>query len=121
MEVVDIPDSDWASKHVKTIICTQDVNGTTYELKVKKFKPADGDALARRWKRDGVERQFACAPYAVANMREASKTLARHVDESIAEALRFYITESDNLLRQTYIMAYNYSQNAEVSGGLLRG
>jgi hypothetical protein len=112
MEISDI--RDWDSTEIKTIAITQDVGGKSYNLKVRKFIPAEGDALERRWKTDGVEQTFKCAPYAIADMREAGRTLSHFADRTLESAICHYIDETDTLLRSTYHMAYRYSMFAEV-------
>ncbi len=112
MEMTDI--SRWASSEIKTITCTQDVLGTKFDLKVREFVPVDGDALARKWKKNGVEKSFECPPYGVANMKEAAHVLGRFVDRSMGSAICFYVDETDRLLRDTYEMAYRQSKFAQV-------
>ncbi|KAH8891757.1 hypothetical protein GQ53DRAFT_647975 [Thozetella sp. PMI_491] len=112
MEMTEI--STWASDQIKTISCTQDVMGTKFELKVRKFAPVAGDALARKWKRDGVERTYDCPPYAIASMKDAAKVMARFVDRTLSSSIFFYVDETDKLLRDTYTMAYRQSKIAEV-------
>ena len=112
MEIVDI--RNWASTEIKTISITQDVGATSYDVKVREFIPLEGDALARKWKTDGVEQSFVCAPYGIADMKEAGSTLSKFADQTLGTAISFYIDESDDLLRDTYRMAYRYSRFAEV-------
>ncbi|KAK3325012.1 hypothetical protein B0H66DRAFT_470400 [Apodospora peruviana] len=111
MEIIEI--KEWASKKIKTVRITQDVAGLSYELKVRQFVPVEGDSLARKWKTKGIEQEYECTPWAMANMREAGRTLAQFVDRSLGDAVCFYVDESDRLLRNTYLMAYRYSLFAE--------
>jgi hypothetical protein len=104
----------WASGNIKTITITQDVAGTSYNLKVRRFVPVRGDSLSRRWKTDEEEQSFECAPYAISNMEEAGRTLEQFAEESLKSSICFYIDETDKLLRNTYTMAYRYSIYAEV-------
>ncbi|KAF2473832.1 uncharacterized protein BDR25DRAFT_217243 [Lindgomyces ingoldianus] len=113
MEIMDIPAQHWASKEIKTIQITQDVGGTCYKLKVRQFKPTDGDSLERRWKTNGKPQYFKCTPYAIANMKEAGKVLSEFADRTVGTAISHYIDETDVLLRSTYTMAYRYSRMAE--------
>jgi hypothetical protein len=113
MELVNI--QDWASKPIKTISITQDVGGQSYDLKVREFIPREGDSLERRWKTDGVEQSFKCAPYGIVNMADAGRTLAQFADRTLGSSICYYIDEDDQLLRKTYTMAYRYSEIAEVS------
>jgi hypothetical protein len=113
MEISDI--QNWDSTEIKTIAITQDVGGKSYNLKVRKFIPVEGDALERGWKTGGVEQTFKCAPYAIANMKEAGRTLAHFADRTLESTICHYIDETDTLLRSTYHMAYRYSMFVEVS------
>jgi hypothetical protein len=112
MELVDI--RDWASKRIKTITITQDIDGEFYDLEVRKFIPREGDSLERKWKTDGVEQSFKCAPYAITDMKEAGRTLAQFADRTLGSSICYYIDEDDKLLRNTYSMAYRYSEFTEV-------
>jgi len=111
MEISDI--RDWDSTEIKTIAITQDVGGKSYNLKVRKFIPVEGDALERRWKTAGVEQTFKCAPYAIADMKEAGRTLSHFADRTLESTICHYIDETDTLLRSTYHMAYRYSMFVE--------
>jgi hypothetical protein len=113
MEVTDI--KDWASSEIKTITITQGVAGNSYDIQVRQFVPQDGDALERRWKTDGVEQSFPCAPYGIANMKETGKMLAGYADRTIKSSIEFYVSKQEPLLYRTYSMAYSHSQSAEVS------
>lgn len=112
MEMVDI--TNWADDEIKTIDVTQEVGNNYYTLKVRKFVPLPDDALARRWVWDGQKYEYECAPYAVADMREAGKVLARFSDNTLPTAIPFWI-KGNTLLTKTYIMAWTYSRTAEVS------
>jgi hypothetical protein len=112
MELLDI--QNWASPTIKTVTITQDVFDSRYPLKVKRFIPEKGDAIERRWKTNGVEQSFKCEPYAIADMAEAGQTLSQFADDSLEPSIRFYIGGTNNLLSQTYSMAYKYSSIAEV-------
>lgn len=112
MEMVDI--KDWRSPDIKTIRVTQDILGTSWDFKVREFIPVEGDSLERRWKTDGVQQTFPCAPYGIADVTEAGRTLVNFADKTLGTSICYYIDETDKLLRNTYLMAYRYSQYAEV-------
>jgi len=117
MELVDI--NEWASGQIKTICVTQYVkrNGggyITYPIKVRRFVPTADDSLARRWKFNGVEELYECAPYAIADMTEAGRMMERVVDNSLLDAILSYVDKEDTLLHKTYMMAYGHSRTAEV-------
>ena len=113
MEIIDI--KNWRSREVKVIHVTQDVGGAWYKLKVKEFVPVEGDALERRWMTNGRQESFRCAPYAIADMKEAGHDLIRFANSHLGTAICHYIDEDDDLLRDTYAMAYRCSRFAEVS------
>ena len=113
MEVADI--KNWASSEVKTIRVTQGVADNAYDIEVREFVPQIGDALERRWKTNGVDQSFPCAPYGIADMKEAGKMLARYADRTLKSSIEFYVSKHEPLLYRTYRMAYRYSQHAEVS------
>ena len=112
MDMIDI--ATWANDDIKSILCTQDVLGTKFQLKVRQFSPVQGDSLARKWKKNGKEKSFECPPYAIASMKEAAQTLATFVDKTMGSAICFYIDETDKLMRDTFMMAYRQSKFAQV-------
>jgi hypothetical protein len=112
MEVIDI--TNWASDAIKTIDITQGVGNTQFTLQVREFRPIEGDALSRKWKADGVQYSYECGPYAIADMKQAGRTLFEFAQQNLRTAIRFWVDEENPLLRSTYNMAYSYSFKAEV-------
>src|ERR1700739_3498841 len=96
MEVADI--DTWASKEIKTITITQGVAGNKYDIQVRQFVPQFGDALERRWKTNGVEQTFPCAPYGIADMKQTGQVLARYADRTLESSIEFYISKREPLL-----------------------
>jgi hypothetical protein len=113
MKIVEI--KEWALSDVKKIELTQDVGDATYEVHVRKFIPVEGDSLERKWTTNGKQRSHPCATYAIANMKETGKQMLKFVDENINTAIEHYIGDSDELLQETYRMAYKHSEIAEAS------
>lgn len=113
MEMIDI--TTWASDVIKTIDVTQGVGNTFYTLQVREFRPVEGDSLSRKWQIDGVQYSYECTPYAVADMKQAGRTLAQFAQNTLKPAIKFWVDDQDQLLRRTYITAYSYSIRAEVS------
>lgn len=103
------------SENVKTVTITQDIGGTSYKVKMRKFRPAAGDSMERKWRRNERQCSYECSPYAIANMKGTGKTLAEFSERTLGAAICHYIDETDPLLRDTYAMAYRYSRFAEVS------
>ena len=98
----------WASGDVKIITITQDVfGGFTFDLCCRQFVPIEGDSLERKWCKDGITQLWPRAPYAIANMKDTGKTVARFVATNTGSFIKHYINvENDRLLRTTYTMAY---------------
>jgi len=113
MDIVEI--TEWASPEVKTITITQGVGETSYQVQVKEFVPQDGDSLERKWKSGGVQKSHRCAPYAIANMKDAALILKRFVDENIAITISDAVDRNDKLLRPAYDIALNLAQHSQVS------
>ncbi|KAK3115808.1 hypothetical protein LTR53_004485 [Teratosphaeriaceae sp. CCFEE 6253] len=111
MRVVDI--AAWASPEIKTISLTQDVGGACYNLHVRQVLPIDGDAFDRSWTTNGIEHTIACAPYAIADMRQTGKDLVAFVDQNMESFILHCTDETDRLLRNTYSMAYRHMNIVE--------
>ena len=113
MEIVEI--TQWRSQETKTITITQDVGGSSYDLRVREFIPQEGDSLARTWKTNGVRKYYYCAPYAIVNMEQTGIELMRFVDKNIETSIQYYIDDTHKLFWPTYAMACRQSQFAEVN------
>lgn len=113
MKIVEI--QEWESPDVKTIELTQDVGGASYKVNVRKFIPVEGDSLERKWTTNGERRSYRCATYAIVNMKETGQQMLKFVEDNITTAIAYYIGDSDELLRETYSMAYKHSESAEAS------
>ena len=98
----------WRSPDIKVITVTQDVlGGSTFDIACREFIPVEGDSLQRTWKKDGITQYYPRAPYAIANMKETGKAIARFVASNIGSSIRNYInSKNDRLLQSTYGMAY---------------
>ena len=113
MKIVEI--KEWEPSDMKTIELTQDVGDATYEVNVRKFIPVEGDSLERKWTTNGKQQSHRCATYAIANMKETGQQMLKYVDENINSTIAYYIGDSDELLQETYRMAYKHSEIAEAS------
>jgi hypothetical protein len=113
MEIKEI--TEWTSSEIKTIRVTQGFGGAWYELEVREFKPVDGDVLDKVWNDKGVVKSHKIPPYGLANMKKAACTLRKFVDECIGAYIKGIIGHSDDLLWNTYLMAFKQSVEARVS------
>lgn len=106
--------SSWASPEVKTITVTQEVGGTSYELRVREFVPQPGDSLERTWFSNGEHKSHKTANYAIANMRVTSAILQRFVHGNVGVTIAHSVNHADMLLGPTYRMALKLQTQAEV-------
>lgn len=112
MEIKEI--TEWASSEVKTIRVTQGFGGAWYELEVREFKPVDGDVLQKFWNDRGVVKSHMIPPYGLANMEKAACVLREFVDKYIGAYISGIVGRSDDLLWNTYVMAFKQSGKAKV-------
>ena len=117
MAIIEI--AEWQSADVKEVAITQGVGGACYNIQVREFIPKEGDSLARHWCNYGVSHSYECAPYAIANMHETAQELVQFVNHNVVAAIEYYIDETDQLIRNTYVMAQRYSAIAPVSWGIV--
>lgn len=106
---------EWNSPIIKTVTLTQDVGHASYSLQVREFVPLPGDSIARSWNTPSGVRSHPCAPYAIANMRGASKVFLDFVNTHMETFLDHYISKDDTLMSKTYQMALNHSRSSQVS------
>ena len=111
--------AEWQSLEVKEVTITQGVGSTSYDIQVREFIPQPGDALAREWSSGGVPQSYQCAPYAIADMHRTAHQLEHFVNDNVVNSIEYYTDETDQLIRDTYVMARRYSRIAPVSHGLL--
>ena len=112
MEIKEI--TGWASSEVKTIRVTQGFNAS-YKIEVRKFTPIDGDVLEKFWDDKGVVKSHKIPPYGVADMNKAARILCKFVEECCGAYITGMIGRSDDLLWNTYLMAFKHSVEAQVS------
>ncbi|KAH9896318.1 hypothetical protein F4778DRAFT_262846 [Xylariomycetidae sp. FL2044] len=101
----------WQSSSVKTITLTQDVgHGTSYDLHVREFVPLDGDCLVSVWDTLAGKMSHAWAPYAIASMRDSSRSILSFVKTHMETYLDHYVSNEDTLLNKTYQMALHHGR-----------
>lgn len=106
---------DWLCDDVRTVELTNGFGDVTYSLKLRMFRPYQGDRLYEMWSEDGVFKKHDIPPFAIERMEEAAVTLREYVDRSIVPAMCKVIGETrDNLIWETYYMAFRYSREAPV-------
>jgi len=113
VKIVEI--QDWEASEIKTVKLTQDVGDAIYKVNVRRFIPVEGDSLERQWITNGEPRSYKCSSYAIVNMKETGQQLMKFVEDHIKTSIRYFIGESDELLRCTYDMALEHSEKAEAS------
>jgi hypothetical protein len=104
MKLHDI--TNWRSPEVKTILVTQDRGSSAFKLHVKEFIPMEGDRLQKDWMHNGVRKVRKLPPYAIADIRAATKEIQNFVDNNAASYIEDDLDESDKLIWNTYSMAF---------------
>jgi hypothetical protein len=112
MKVYDI--TNWRSPDVKTILVTQDRGSGAIRLDVKEFVPVEGDQLHKDWMDNGVRRIWKIPPYAIADIRAATKEIRNFVDRNAATYIEDDLDEFDKLFWDTYAMAFRHTSLAPV-------
>jgi hypothetical protein len=112
MKLYDI--TNWRSPLVKTISVTQDRGSSAFQLHVKEFVPVEGDRLLKDWMHNGVRKVRRLPPYAIADIRVATRELQHFVDTNAASYIEDDLDDTDKLLWNTYAMAFRYASIAHV-------
>lgn len=113
MELVDIV--EWASDEIFTVTMTQVFANAPWQLKMRKFIPAQGDRLYKKWQDGGVAKIFHVAPYAIANMSEAVHAYRVSIEKNVALSIPTAVGCDDELLWGTYQAAFGHVTNAKVT------
>jgi hypothetical protein len=84
MDIVDV--TDWAADEIRTVVVTHAVmdvdSAPTYEIKVRKVVPKEGDLLKEIWKdKAGNEVCYPIPPYAIADLRETVRMFKVWIEE----------------------------------------
>lgn len=111
--MVDI--TDWASSVTKTIRSTHGLCPEPFEMTVQQFLPKEGDLLERRWVDGKVRKSFRVEPYAVVNMSKTAVALQKYIDANVKPCTEHFLKDRDDLVKDTYTMAFRHSSFATVS------
>lgn len=112
MDLIDI--QDWADEKAKTITISQIFLDAPYQVKVRKFIPQPGDMLKDVWCQNGVKKEYNIPCYALADLVETATMLEEFIDRNITTYINGAIGGSNELIWETYMMAFKHSHEARV-------
>lgn len=92
----------WEAPKMKQVNLIQHDGDDPITVTVKKFVPIEGDAVSYHWQTLEGTRSLFCAPYALANVQEASRELKRHIKQSATSYIERFITGKSQILSATY-------------------
>jgi hypothetical protein len=107
MKMVDVV--DWESPEIKFIEVSHGFCQDPIRLEVRKFVPEDGDVLDRKWVDGQVRKTKRVEPYAIVNMTKAAQEVRRYIYNNVHACLTIFLENHDNLVRDTYLLAYKQS------------
>ncbi len=99
----------WETPDIKFIEVSHGLCQDPIKLEVRKFIPADGDVLERKWVDGQVHKTKQVEPYAIKNMTMAAQEVRRYISENVHPCLVTFLEDHDRLVRETYLLAYKQS------------
>ena len=104
----------WQSMDVKEVELTQDHENTCIRFSVRRFVPIPGDTLTYQWLTPEGVRSLECAPYAIADIQEASRELYRHVNEAAVQHVRSLTQNKNPIVQKTFSVILSIINQVEV-------
>jgi hypothetical protein len=114
MDIIDIPASDWASSDTRTITVSPNHVHAPFKFAVREFIPAQGDLLEERWMTATGPKRIAIPRYALADMHKAANAMKDYIEQYTWKFIGVTIGDLDQLLLETYHMAFRHIGNAKV-------
>jgi len=113
MDIVNIPDSDWASSEVRTIIVSPNHLDAPFQFHVREFIPVDGDMLEEQWMTSHGRESVPVPRYAVAEMHETANDMKEYIEGNMGNFIAETVGNLDALLWETYTAAFRHIANAQ--------
>lgn len=88
-------------------------------LEVREFQPIPGDSVEKIWAHDGEVKTVVVKPYAIIDMHKAAIAGKQYLDESVGKYVTDTIPAVDQLIQDTYLMAYKQATESEASEPVL--
>lgn len=107
---------DWADPTEVEVELFLAVSQYPFDIKVKKFKPRDGDQLNRIWNDRGRKKTICLAPYALANIYQTSYDFKHYLQKFSASVMggddsnQYAHTNTDPIITETFRMATLYAE-----------
>jgi hypothetical protein len=113
MDLVDV--NDWVSDEVKTITLSQILLDAPYQVRVREFKPQDGDMIEDAYMQNGQIKKYQITRYALADLEETAAMSHVWIDRNIGRYIMGAIGHEriDPLVWETYMNAFKHHAEAE--------
>lgn len=100
----DLGPKDWVNDVVCTISLQLSYCSEPVTLRVRKFKPIEGDVNVRKWTHNGVAYETPIEPYALEDIHKARSILTQHIETNLFDAIKQYTEKSSvhPLVQETY-------------------
>ena len=80
-------------------------------VKVRKFKPRDGDVIEKFWNDNGTPRPVPLAPYCLADIHQTADAFAEYLFKTAPQGLRDAAKmSSSRLVQSTYEMIFQHGE-----------
>ncbi|KAK4129320.1 hypothetical protein N657DRAFT_639918 [Parathielavia appendiculata] len=96
----------WESSQVRTIEVTEGYTGRSVKLKVRQFRPQEGDKVKRSWvSKNGNRYEVEVPAFAIVNLDDAKAEFDQYIKIGQANCFQRLMGSRDELLWQTYELA----------------
>ncbi|KAM7184749.1 hypothetical protein V8F20_012082 [Naviculisporaceae sp. PSN 640] len=105
-QVIDI--GDYCDNTISMIEMTQGLCKMPVTLRVRRFKPRDGDEINRWWHDEsGALREQSLQPFCLADVEKTAKQFKKYIDENALDGLEEAARYSDDIVKGTFRMIAN--------------
>lgn len=103
----------WASSEIRTVYVSVHYSKERLPLKVRRFVPQEGDKLERTWVHRGTKKSALIPPYALVDVEAGTSAYTTYIRDSMKGIFTTMLGKEDDLLYQTYLLAYHMWQKEE--------
>ena len=105
----------WDAADDRFIEVTEGYTGQSVPLKVRRFRPLEGDRVDRSWVSGGVRRSVKIPPFAIVDMESAKSAFDAYIKSGLVNCCKTLLGAREKLLWQTYTLAIKTVQNSSTS------
>ncbi|KAK4097515.1 hypothetical protein N658DRAFT_433826 [Parathielavia hyrcaniae] len=102
----------WESSLVRTIEVTEGYTGRSVRLKVRQFRPQEGDKVKRSWvSKNGSRYEVDVPAFAIINLDDAKAEFDQYIKAGQAKCFQLLVGSRDEVLWQTYELAMKTAED----------